>query len=389
MAQSNVSRMLKSLERLLGTTLFLRSNSRVRETEAGVLLAPRLAYINVLVNDAAQRAAQQIPGHDTERRVLRFVLGLSARRYEQLLGLQEVRSIAAAAKKLKISADAVRKILRESQRQLPGPLFDRPEGGRLTATVFGALLLSRMRVLQREIAHAATDVAAIHGPNRGTLTVGCLPSTAAWLTPMAVVALLAAHPHIHVRIAEGTYDELVLNLQSGYLDLIVGGLQPAAAFPDLQLDPLYDDQLRVFARSRHPLAGRKRPSPSALSRCRWVVPTRGPIAEPVLEMLLTSAGIRPTLPSIQCASIVAIAGLLQSADLLTVGASSQFRHEVNDGQLVELDCDLLSEPWACGMIRRADAPPSVAMKLFRDALRIGINRRNRSTRSMHKIDKSA
>ena len=78
MAQSNVSRMLDSLERLLGTTLFIRSNSRARETDAGVLLTPRLAYISVLVKDTAQRAAHQMPGHDTERRVLRFILGLSA-----------------------------------------------------------------------------------------------------------------------------------------------------------------------------------------------------------------------------------------------------------------------------------------------------------------------
>jgi DNA-binding transcriptional LysR family regulator len=88
----------------------------------------------------------------------------------------------------------------------------------------------------------------------------------------------------------------------------------------------------------------------------------------VLEELLTKAGVYPRLPRIECASVAAVSGLLQSGDLLAAGASLQFRSEVYGGRLKELAFDLPSDPWVCGLIRRVNAPPSVAMTLFRNAL---------------------
>jgi len=363
--------MLGEFEKALGTGIVERADNRFQLTAAGVVLAPRLAYIATLAGDVAEAPVRADSHQGDGHLMFRFLFALTESRCNQLLVLQETRSIGSASLALQISADAVRKVLRDSEARLSFPLFERREGGRLVTTARGQTMLSRARVLRREVAHAAADVSALRGSTRGVLAVGCLPSVAASLVPAAVNTLLAEHPLIEVRLAEGTYDELLLNLQSGHLDLIAGGINPAASISGLLLDALYVDRLRVFARSSHPLASRKKLSRSDLSGFRWVVPTRGPITEPVLEALLAKAGIYPKAPRIECASVAAVSGLLLSGDLLAAAAASQFRSEVGGGQLTELPFDLPSEPWVCGLIRRNSAPPSVAMTLFRNVLREG------------------
>jgi len=166
-----------------------------------------------------------------------------------------------------------------------------------------------------------------------------------------------------------TYDELIYRLQSEYVDVVVGGLPPAARFADLHLEPLFEDRLSVFARARHPLATRRRRRGTELSRYRWIVPERSSVAEPMLEVLLERAGIHAQLPKLEYASIVAVNGMLQSGDMLAVGSRSQLQEELRAGRVIELSYPLPAAPWPCGVISRAAAPPSVAMHAFLEILR--------------------
>lgn len=368
LAQSSVSRELRALEEALGVPLHQRAGNATRATEAGRLLAPRFAYMSAHLRGAAAQLARHVGRPETESAALRFLVDLRVHRAGQLLTLQESRSIRAAAALLGISADAVRKILRETRQRLAFALFERREGGRLQPTVEGEILLARIRVLCREVAHAAADLAAMTGRRGGLLAIGCLPSGAS-LIPPAVCRTLELHPHIQARLVEGTYDDLIHKLQSGHLDVVVGGLPPAARFADLHLESLFEDRLGVFARAGHPLATHRRLRSADFARYRWIMPERGAVAEPVLEVLLERAGIHPHLPRLEYSSIVALHGLLQSGDMLALGSRSQLQGELRAGQVIELACPLPASSWPCGVISRAAAPPSVAMNAFIESLR--------------------
>lgn len=386
-SQGAVSKAIAQAERVLGAGLFaagrgvadrrapedaavrrvLARGGQLVLTEAGALVVARFRAIEALAaaTPAASRVAQQ------------FLTNASTKRLQQLVALLDLGSIEAAAARLGVSRDAVYKSLREAEHTLEMPLFHHLAASRFVATPEGRVLLTRIKLMLAEMTHALEDVAELRGRTEGRLTIGCLPSMASHIVPDATAEVLRRAPQLSVALIEGAYDELMEGLQSGEIDVIVGGLAPARDFPDVRTIALIDDRLVIFGRAGHPLARRRKLSSADFKGIRWILPMRGSVAKPAFESLLARAGIRPAVPIVENASIIALNGLLATSDMLTVGSALQMQVEAERGVLREIPFRLTAEIWQTGIVLRESTVPSPAARLFVEVLQNHVRTRRR------------
>lgn len=360
-SQGAVSKAIAQAERVLGAGLFAAGRGQVALTEAGKLVVARFRAIEVLASAAARDADAAPATH--------FLANASTKRLQQLAALLDLGSIEAAATRLGVTKDAIYKSLREAEHQLNVPLFHHLAAGRFVATPGGRALLTRIKLMLAEMRHALEDVAELRGRTEGRLSIGCLPSMASHIVPDATTEVLRRAPQLSVALIEGSYDELMEGLQSGEIDVIVGGLAPARDFPDVRTIPLIDDRVVIFGRAAHPLARKRKLSSADFKGIRWVLPMRRALPKPAFESLLAQAGIRPALPIVESASIAALNGLLATSDMLAVGSALQMQVEADRGVLREIPFRLTGEIWQTGIVLRESTVPSPAARVFIEVLR--------------------
>jgi len=374
-SQGAVSKAIAQVERVLSAELFAAGRSPpLGLTEAGKLVVARFRAIETLASAAAQEH-ERYAGRGAKRlsTAQHFLANASTKRLQQLVALLDLGSIEATSARLGVSRDAVYKSLREAEHQLEVALFHHLAAGRYVATPAGRALLTRIKLMLTEMRHALEDVAELRGRTEGRLTIGCLPSMASHFVPDATAEVLRRAPQLSVALVEGSYDELMDGLQSGEIDLIVGGLAPAQEFPDVRTISLIDDRIVIFGRAGHPLARRRKLSATDFKSIRWVLPMRKSLPNPAFELLLARAGIRPALPIVENASIAALNGLLATSDMLAVGSALQMQLEEQRGVLAEIPFRLTTEIWKTGIVLRESTVPSPAARMFIEVLRTRVS----------------
>jgi LysR family hydrogen peroxide-inducible transcriptional activator len=79
-------------------------------------------------------------------------------------------------------------------------------------------------------------------------------TTARWLVPPLLEAMNDRHPRVHVVVVDATTTSLLPQVARGSLDLAVLALP--VADPDVDTEPLFDEDLLLVAPTGHPLAAR-------------------------------------------------------------------------------------------------------------------------------------
>ena len=368
-SRSALSKSITKVEAALGSRVFDRARGSFVPTATGIPVVARFRTIEAVLGEAWReydRAYRHVrPGSPTAN----FLGDVSTKRLLQLTALYDSGSVGAAAARLRVSCAAIHKTVREVESHFDVPLFTRLAAGRVAVSEFGSVLIPRLKLALSELGHAGEDLAGMRGLSDGRVAIGCLPSMASLIIPRAAVRALEQHPMLAVSMVEGSYGELVAALLSGDIDLIVGGVSPARGFPGVRTETLLNDSICIVGRAGHPLAGHARLTSADFTAFRWVLPARGNMTKPILEALLTRAGIRPAMPTVENASIVTLNGLLVGSDFLTVGTALQVRYEEQRGSLVQIPFRLSSESWPSGIIIREATEPSRGARLYIDALR--------------------
>ena len=101
-----------------------------------------------------------------------------------------------------------------------------------------------------------SDVASLHDEVAGSLRLGVIGTTARWLVPPLVVLMQERHPKVRLVVVDATTTSLVPQLTEGSLDLAVINYPPD--HPDLEGEPLFDEDPMLVAPLDHPLARHSR-----------------------------------------------------------------------------------------------------------------------------------
>jgi DNA-binding transcriptional LysR family regulator len=197
--------------------------------------------------------------------------------------------VSRAADRLLVSQPAVSKLLRDFEREVGTPLFDRlPRGMRLTKA--GAALspfAQRIFALAEEAENALHELDQL---DRSTLSVGASTTIGIYLLPDYFVEIRKKHPKITLKLQIGSSDVLGMKLRSGEIDIALSEAEIEGE--DFATSVFRRDELVPIGARGHPLARKRSVSPERLCHEPFVVRETGSGTKSLVERRMAELGLK-------------------------------------------------------------------------------------------------
>lgn len=294
-------------------------------------------------------------------------LPLRTRHFDVLLAVAAEGSMQRAARRVHLTQPAISKLVREMEAMFGAPLFERSRRG-VTLTECGHALATRAEYLLNDVERAREEIAAIGQGTLGLLRIGALPVVESSLLPKSLMALHRIAPALHIRVQEGTVEALLASLRRGEIDCVIGRLDAGATGSGLHGEKLLQLPIRIVARRRHPLAGRRRVTPGELASYPWVLPQSGAPIRIVIDGVFAAAGIPSPVPVVESTSIRLNYELVRTSDMIGVMPQDAAAAYASGGGLAFIPFELGDLLPYVGVMTRT-APASQALRLFLRVLR--------------------
>lgn len=212
---------------------------------------------------------------------------VTLRQLKVLAALAETGKARAAAAALGVTAPAVTQQLALLEAAAGLPLVERTRNGfRLTDA--GTYLLGAHARIEMSLRDAAALCDDLRGLGRGHVKLGAV-STAKYLAPGIVAAVLRVHPALDVQITVGNREAIIAALDR--LDLVIMGNPPAHL--DLERRVIGTHPHVLVAPAGHRLARRRRIAADELSREIMLQRELGSGTRALMERTFARLGIAP------------------------------------------------------------------------------------------------
>jgi len=241
-----------------------------------------------------------------------------------------------AAAELGLSQPALSKSIKALERSLGARLLERGRFG-VSPTPFGQALLQHGQVVEAELRHAIDEIEALKGARGGHVRVGCGPTEANRLLPLALERLAASDPALRVTVLYGLNEALMPWVKQGEVDFALSSVPPRAQDPDLRHEPLFTETAVVVARAGHPLAAERAIQPTRLRACRWILPRPRELESLAFDDFFRRHGLEPPAAGIETTSTVLMKSYVLQSDALTFIPRELIWWEVQARQLSALD----------------------------------------------------
>ena len=168
---------------------------------------------------------------------------VSLRQLRYLESLAETRHFGHAAQACAVSQPALSMQIKELEDQLKVSLVERRKSG-IELTEQGEEIARRARSILASVRDLLDYAKHQEGVLSGVLKLGAIPSIAPYLLPAALPELQRRFPALHLRLRETVTSNLVRELVTGDLDLILVALP--IEDPEVDTFHLFDDRF-IFA----------------------------------------------------------------------------------------------------------------------------------------------
>jgi DNA-binding transcriptional LysR family regulator len=166
-----------------------------------------------------------------------------------------------AAEKLGMAQPPLSQQIRNLERNLGYPLFERTTRG-VRLTRVGQFFLERTRATLAKVADDVEMARRVGSGLEGSLTVGFAGSVMFTGLPKAIRRYRRMHPNVELRLREGATEELIPLLLDGTLDL--GFLRDGEARDGLTIETILREPFVAVLPARHKLAAKPVLSVAAL-----------------------------------------------------------------------------------------------------------------------------
>ena len=273
-----------------------------------------------------------------------------------------------AAAELGLSQPALSKSIKALEKSLGVPLLERGRFG-VRPTLFGQALLQHGQVVEAEMRHAVGEIDALKGARRGHVRVGCGPTEANRLLPLALQRLHAREPDVQVTVLYGLNESLMPWVKQGEIDFALSSVPARAVDPDLVHEPLFTESGVVVARTGHPLARQPAIDPQRLAAYPWILPRPRELERLAFDDFFRRHGLQPPAAAVETTSTVLMKSLVLLGDALTFIPRELIWWEVQAGQLVALDVPGTDWTRIVGLTRRRVGTIGPAGRQLAQALR--------------------
>jgi DNA-binding transcriptional LysR family regulator len=293
---------------------------------------------------------------------------IDTRRVAHLVAAVRCGSLSAAAVELGLTQPALSKSIRALERSLELRLLERGRHG-VVATEAGAALVARGHAIDAELRAAADEIDSLRRTGRARVTIGCGPSEATRLLPIALEALHATDPDLRVTVLYGLNEALMPMVRDCEVDFALSSVPRTASDPALQHEPLRTDSAAVVAHVDHPLAHRRSVRPAELVGQRWVLARRRELERRALDDLLLQAGLPPIEAEIETTSATLMKAIVLQGRHLSFLPREMIHWEERAGLLRAVPVAASQWARAVGITRRRRGTPTAAATKLAAALR--------------------
>lgn len=175
---------------------------------------------------------------------------LKIQQLRYVLAVHDLGGFSAAANALARTQPALSLGIRELERTLGEPIFEKQASGVLTP--FGEKCLPRFRELVGVHDRVSRDIADIVNKRSGRLEVAVAPSIARRFMPSVLGDFLRAFPNIDIVLHDGTAETIATQVLEGTVEFGVSAMWQQQ--PELAFRPLLTDEVGVVCHVTHPLA---------------------------------------------------------------------------------------------------------------------------------------
>jgi DNA-binding transcriptional LysR family regulator len=242
---------------------------------------------------------------------------LDVTRLRQLAEIVRHRSFSKAAEMLGISQPALSKNIRTLERALGVRLLERGRFGALP-TPFGLALARHADAIDAELGSARQEIESLRIARTGHVRIGCGPSEATRLLPVALNRLRTQAPGIRVTALYGLNEALMPMVKHGEVDFALSSIPARSQDPDLRQIRIHEDRAAVIVRCGHPLLRRREPlTAQHLQDQQWVLARSHELERRAFDDLFAAAGVAPPQVAVETTSAVLMKTLVMQSDFLT------------------------------------------------------------------------
>jgi LysR family transcriptional regulator, regulator of abg operon len=289
------------------------------------------------------------------------------RQIELFLAIAERLNISQAADAMNITQPGLSKSMYRLQRELGTKLYDR-RGRGIELTEAGEALLRHGKVIKTQLADAHVELAGIASGVLGHLRIGAGPSWLSRHLPESIANIMKLHPKLRFTVKAGFSDNLVSQLRSGGLDVVIGALPENRTDPDLRFVRLTADTTHVIGRANHPLLAKPKRNLVDYTSYGWVLPARQEALQQRLLKAFRMVGQEEPTAVVETDSLSLIFATLRLTDCLGMVTSQTLLLEEARG-IVPVDHERLRFSREAGIIMRRHINLSPFLRLLTAELR--------------------
>jgi DNA-binding transcriptional LysR family regulator len=230
--------------------------------------------------------------------------------------LSEQSSVVGAAAALHVTQPVVTRSLHDLESILGVSLYERSSRG-ITPTAFGMAFTQHARAVIGQLTQAANHVAEIADADRGTVVVGSHLAGSNLLLPRAIAALKVDHPYLTVAVHEATPEALLVELEAGRVDILVGRLTAPADAATVR-HALYEESVRLVAGAHHPARDRNEATVKELLDYPWILPGIQTVLRAELEQYFVRSHLSLPTNRVEATSFLTVRQLLIETDMIAV-----------------------------------------------------------------------
>lgn len=291
-----------------------------------------------------------------------------------IVAVAERGSLRAAARHLAVAQPALTRSVRDLERELGAPLFERRARG-MSLTAMGVAFVRRANAVLSEVRRAREEVEQLHGGTRGEVVAGLSMVALIALLPKALSLFRARYPNVQLHLIEGWYPTLENALKDGSMDFYVGP-EPVQAPPsDLVQELLFENVRIVLARKGHPLNHAR--SLRQLIDAEWATTSVTFKAEEEFSELFSRFDLPAPRLALRSQSALTLMTSLAASDLLAMVPIQWIQSPWVGDQLARIPIRETLRAPSIVTIRRAGLPLTPAAEYLLDLMRRNVPRPGR------------
>lgn len=297
-----------------------------------------------------------------------LIFRLRTKHLKTLEVLGRVESMRAAATELNITQPAITKLLKDLEEILEVKLFERSSTG-IKPTPIGLAMVEFSRKTVSDVERFAGLITNLKLGGYGSLKIGTLMAGMQDFLPVALSKLKKEQPLMTIHLLAATSNQLLDELKNRTIDMAVARLVAPEQSVLFDFEPLLDEEIWVFSRADHALAGRSEVALEELFDQTWVLQSPMSPLRQLLQRSFADSNMSALPNWIETNSIYATLRIIQHSGMVAALPRAIVEGGVKAGDFVRLPVKLSYELSKFGIVTLKDVTPTKNTLLFQNVLR--------------------